>query len=171
MASELALPQAFIAEMIAHAREDAPNEACGVVLRLPGGALRLYRATNAEASPFRFSIPPAELHFLYRTIDACDADLLVIYHSHTKTEARPSPTDMKFARMWESADPWPYWVVVSLQHSQPEVRAWRIEGERATEVGWDVGESPLGSGRLRLETVENPQGRPRITVREVSLSS
>ena len=171
MASELALPQVFIEEMIAHAREDEPHEACGVILRLPDGALRLYRTTNAEASPFRFSIPPVELHFLYRTIDACDADLLVIYHSHTKTEARPSPTDMGFARIWESTDPWPYWVVVSLQNSRPEVRAWRIEDGEAHEVGWDAGDPPPGSGRLRLETVENPQGRPRVAVSEVSLSS
>lgn len=170
MANALTLPQSFIDEMIAHAREDAPNEACGVVLRRADGALKLYRATNAEASPFRFSIPPAELHYLYRIMDARPADLLVIYHSHTKTEARPSPTDLGFARLWESSDPWPYWVVVSLRDPLPDVRAWRIAAGEAHEVGWEAGDPPAGSERLRLETVEDPQGKPRTTVREAPLA-
>ena len=55
VAETLTLPQAFIDEMIAHAREDTPNECCGVVVRFPEGALKLYRASNAEASPYRFS--------------------------------------------------------------------------------------------------------------------
>jgi proteasome lid subunit RPN8/RPN11 len=169
MANDLTLPQAFIDEMIAHAREEEPHEACGVVLRQPDGVLKLYRATNAEASPFRFSIPPTELHFLYRTMDECQADLLVIYHSHTKTEACPSPTDIGFARMSESAAAWPYWVVVSLQHAEPDVRAWRIAAGEPHEISWAIGEPPAGSVRLRLETIENPQGRPRTTVREALL--
>ena len=152
MAETITLPQAFIDEMVRHAREDEPNECCGVITRLPDGALKLFRATNAEASPYRFSIPPGELHYLFKQIEEQDADLFVIYHSHTMTEARPSPTDINFSRMLEGPDPWPYWLLVSLTEDPPSIRIWRMQDGDAAEITLAADGLPAGSTRVRLES-------------------
>ena len=167
MADSLTLPQSFIDEMIVHAREDTPNECCGVVVRYPDGALKLYRTTNAEASPYRFALPPAELHYLFSTIEQQRADLFAIYHSHTQTDARPSLTDLRFAGMLEGPDPWPYWVLVSLSEEPPDVRAWRIQDGRETEVRLRRGDPGAGSWRCRLESSGGPL---KVSVTEVPLS-
>ena len=166
----LTLPQQLIDEMVAHARDDLPNECCGIIARDAAGALTLYRTTNAEASPWRFNIPPQELLHLYNAIEAADADMLVIYHSHVASEARPSPTDLNIARLHRGPNPWPYWVLVSLKDEQPSVRAWRIDESPepdaviANEIALEVGAAPLR--RLALETVE-VEGRPRVREREL----
>lgn len=166
----LTLPQQLIDEMVAHARDDLPNECCGIIARDAVGALTLYRTTNAEASPWRFNIPPQELLHLYNAIEAADADMLVIYHSHVASEARPSPTDLNIARLHRGPNPWPYWVLVSLKDEQPSVRAWRIDESPepdaviANEIALEVGAAP--SRRLALETVE-VEGRPRVREREL----
>ena len=166
----LTLPQQLIDEMVAHARDDLPNECCGIIARDAAGALTLYRTTNAEASPWRFNIPPQELLHLYNAIEAADADMLVIYHSHVASEARPSPTDLNIARLHRGPNPWPYWVLVSLKDEQPSVRAWRIDESPepdaviANEIALEVGAAP--SRRRALETVE-VEGRPRVREREL----
>lgn len=152
MEESITLPEAFVAEMIAHAREDDPNECCGVVVRFGDGRLKLFRATNAEASPYRFSIPAGELHYLFRLLETEGAELFVVYHSHTMTEARPSPTDANFSRMLEGPDPWPYWLLVSLAEEPPSVRIWRMADGEATELRLDDGALPAGSTMVRLET-------------------
>jgi proteasome lid subunit RPN8/RPN11 len=125
----LTLPGEMIDEMIAHAREDAPNECCGIIAGKDGTATRLYRAINAEASPYRYSVDPKDLLRIHRDVDDRDEDFLVIYHSHTHTEAYPSPTDIRLAA-WPEA----YYVLVSLMDEEPVVRAFRIlDGEVAEE--------------------------------------
>ena len=155
----LVLPQAFLDEMVAHAREDQPDECCGVIVRLDDGSLKLMRTTNEEASPFRFRIPAGELNHIFNKVGG---ELLVIYHSHTMTEARPSPTDLNFARMLQGPDPWPYWVVVSLAEEPPSVRAWRIEGADGetvipVEIPLHAGALPPASVRVRLTTTLRDQ--------------
>ena len=160
------IPREFLDAMVAHAREAEPDECCGVVLRFPGGAQSLYRTSNAAdpaQRPFRFDIPAGELLHLYRLMSDRDADHYVVYHSHTMSEARPSPTDLRFARPLVGADPWPYWLLVSLATDPPDVRVWRIveaadddpeavNGVKPVEVGYAVAPLPPGSAMLRLET-------------------
>ena len=160
------IPREFLDAMVAHARETYPDECCGVVLRFPGGAQSLYRTTNAAdpaQRPFRFDIPAGELLHLYRLMSDRDADHYIVYHSHTMSEARPSPTDLRFARPLVGADPWPYWLLVSLATEPPDVRVWRIveaadddpeavNGVKPLEVRYDVAPLPPGSVMLRLET-------------------
>lgn len=166
----LTLPQALVEEMIAHAREDLPNECCGIVSRAADGSLTLYRATNEEASPWRFTIPAQELLHLYNAVERSDGQMLVIYHSHTKSEARPSPTDLRMSLMHRGSDPWPYWVLVSLKDDEPSVRAWRIddgdeiEGVAPTEIDLKIDDSL--ARRVRLETYES-EGRPRVREHEL----
>lgn len=92
-----------------------------------------------------------------------DADHYIVYHSHTMSEARPSPTDLRFARPLVGVDPWPYWLLVSLATEPPDVRVWRIveaadddpeavNGVKPLEVSYDVVPLPPGSALLRLET-------------------
>ena len=117
----LTLPKAMVDEMIAHAQEEAPNECCGIIAGKDGVATRLYRAINAEASPYRYSVEPRDLLRIHRDVDDRDEEFLVIYHSHTHTEAYPSPTDVRLAA-WPEA----YYVLVSLMDETPVVRAFRI---------------------------------------------
>jgi len=118
----LGLPQPFLDDMIAHAREDAPNECCGIIAGDNGRAVKLFRAKNAEASPYRYNVEPKDLFRIYRECDENGWSFLAIYHSHTASEAYPSPTDVRLA-FWPEA----YYVLVSLQDAEkPEVRAFRI---------------------------------------------
>ncbi len=152
MAESVALPREFIDQMVAHSREDQPNECCGVVATYTDGRLKLFRATNAEASPYRFSIPPGELHYLYRTIEEEGGEVLVVYHSHTMSEARPSPTDANFSRMLEGPEDWPYWLLVSLVEEPPSVRIWQMSDGSASELELVTGDLPLGSSMVQLTT-------------------
>ena len=152
MAEPVTLPREFIDQMVAHSREDQPNECCGVVARYADGRLKLFRATNAEASPYRFSIPPGELHYLYRTIEQEDGEVLVIYHSHTMSEARPSPTDANFSRMLEGPEDWPYWLLVSLAEDLPLVRIWQMADGEALELELVAGDLPPDSSMVQLAT-------------------
>ncbi len=126
----LTINQTYVDEMIAHAREDAPNECCGIIAADNGTATKLYRAVNAEASPYRYNVDPKDLLRIYRDLDDRGWDVMVIYHSHTHTEAYPSQTDTRLAA-WPDA----YYVIVSLEdEANPVVRAFRItDGEVAEE--------------------------------------
>ena len=125
----LTLPQAFIDEMITHALEDAPNECCGIIAGQDGRAVKLFRAQNSEASPYRYNVDPKELFRIHRECDDNGWEFIVIYHSHTASEAYPSATDVRLA-FW----PETYYVLVSLmERESPVVRAFRIEDGRVRE--------------------------------------
>jgi proteasome lid subunit RPN8/RPN11 len=129
----------FIDEMVAHAREDLPNECCGILAGRDGRVLKLYRMTNVEASPFRFSMDPGELVEVDREAGDNDWDLLAIYHSHTRSEAYPSDTDVRIAG--GTAELWPNvrYILVSLMHEDnPQVRSFRIADGAITEEQLDV---------------------------------
>lgn len=164
--TSLELPQVLVDEMVAHAREDLPNECCGVIGRAADGSLTLWRATNDQASPWRFNIPPQQVMHIYREIDDVDGDFLVIYHSHVASEARPSPTDLNIARLHKGMTEWPYWVLVSLASEPPSVRAWLIvDGDQPDTVQAEEIELVIGVGegeRRRLEMTE-VDGRPRVS--------
>lgn len=129
----LVLPRAMVDEMIAHAREDLPNEACGIIAGVDGRATKLYRAINAEASPYRYSVDTKDLLRIHKEVDANDWEFMVIYHSHTHTEAYPSPTDVRLAA-WPDA----YYVLVSLKDEEPVVRAFHIVDGDVTEQELEV---------------------------------
>ena len=123
------LEQAYIDEMVAHARQEAPNECCGVLGGKDGRVLKLYRAVNAEASPYRYNVDPKDLLRIYRECESQGWDFLAIYHSHTHTEAYPSPTDVGLAA-WPEA----LYLIVSLAHPErPVVRGFRIAERRVQE--------------------------------------
>jgi [CysO sulfur-carrier protein]-S-L-cysteine hydrolase len=117
-------------EMVAHAHQDAPNECCGMVATRDGDVVRVYRTTNVEASPFRFVIDGAEQLRVYNEIEAAGLELGAIYHSHTRTEPRPSQTDINFSRAW----PGVLWIIVGVNGDGADVRTWRIEDGQVSEA-------------------------------------
>lgn len=117
-------------QMVDHAREEAPNECCGMVAGREGEAVRVFRATNIEHSRLRFMIDPKEQLKIDQEIEAEGLDLTAIYHSHTRTKPEPSETDIIFAKLW----PGVLWVIVGLAGDEPDVRLWRIDDGQAAEA-------------------------------------
>jgi len=118
------ISQSLIDEMVAHARGELPNECCGMVGGRDGVATTVYRAENAEASPLRYSIDAAEQFRLIREIEDAGEELVAIYHSHTKSAAYPSQTDVNLAG-WPEA----VYLIVSLANSEaPDVKGFWIRG-------------------------------------------
>ena len=116
--------------MVAHARGDLPNECCGIVATKDGAAVKLYRATNAEASPVRYSLDPREQYEITMEIEDRGWDLGAIYHSHTKSPAYPSQTDVNLAFYPDAL-----YLIVSLADPEtPDLRAFRIVERRIDEV-------------------------------------
>jgi proteasome lid subunit RPN8/RPN11 len=124
------IPRELYEEMIEHARAEAPNECVGLLASRNGDAVKLYRATNAAASPLRFEIEGSEQIRYHSEIEESGLELGAIYHSHTRTEPAPSQTDISFAAGW----PGVLWVIIGLAGEETEVRAWRIDGARVTEA-------------------------------------
>ncbi len=120
----------LLQEMILHSREEAPDECCGMVASRDGEAVEVHRASNAEASPFRFVIDAREQLQILDEIESAGLDLGAIYHSHTRTEPAPSQTDINFATAW----PGVLWIIVGLSADQAEVRCWRIDDGHVNEV-------------------------------------
>jgi proteasome lid subunit RPN8/RPN11 len=133
----LRISRALLDELIAHAREDAPNECCGVIAVESSGpgeaarAARVYRAVNAAASPLRFEVDGRELLRAIDDIEDHGAELGGIYHSHTRSAPYPSQTDINFAVNWPGVE----WVIVGLAGGgEPEVRSFLIDGPAVREV-------------------------------------
>lgn len=124
----------LLQEMIDHTREEAPNECCGMLSVRAGTAIGVHRATNAEASPFRFVIDGREQLQILNQIESAGSDLGAIYHSHTRTAPEPSQTDINFAQAW----PGVLWVIVGLEGGEVRVRTWRIAAGAAHEVELEV---------------------------------
>ena len=119
----------MVDQVVAHGRRDHPDECCGVIAGKDGAATRLFEMTNAERSPTGFVFDSAEWLRVYRDIDDADEDLLVVYHSHTMTEAYPSRTDVRWAGTTEFA----HWLLVSTRDERDEVRSYTIEDGVVTE--------------------------------------
>ena len=106
----LTIDEATRDAIVAHARRDHPDEACGVVAGPVGTdqPRRFVPMVNAARSPTFYEFDSADLLRLYRDLDAREEELVVIYHSHTATEAFPSRTDIAYA-----SEPGAHYVLVS----------------------------------------------------------
>jgi len=131
----LTIDQATYDAIVAHAKRDHPDEACGVVAG-PEGSDRPQRfvpMTNAAGSPTFYEFDSMELFSLYKEMDARDEVPVVVYHSHTATEAYPSRTDIGLA-----SEPDAHYVLVSTrEHGNTdgavEFRSYRIADGEVTE--------------------------------------
>ncbi|SHG39887.1 M67 family metallopeptidase [Streptoalloteichus hindustanus] len=135
----LVIRRDLVDAMVAHARRDHPDEACGVIAG-PEGSDRPERfvpMTNAERSPTFYRFDSMEQLRVWREMDRAGEAPVVIYHSHTATEAYPSRTDVSYA-----SEPDAHYVLVSTRdpHEQ-ELRSYRIVDGVVTEEPVEVVES------------------------------
>src|SRR4051795_10337838 len=131
----LELRQDLYDEIVAHAKRDHPDEACGVLAGPAGSdrAERLVEMVNAAGSPTFYEFDSTDLLQLYRAMDQNDEEPVVIYHSHTATEAYPSRTDIGLAM-----EPNAHYVLVSTREhgnneGPVEFRSYRIVDGEVTE--------------------------------------
>jgi proteasome lid subunit RPN8/RPN11 len=125
----------LIDEIVSHAREEAPNECCGMVGGTDGRATRVYPARNAEGSPLRYSIHPRDQFRIVSEIEERGEEIAAIYHSHTASPAEPSQTDINLADNW----PDPVYLICSLADpAAPTVRGFAIRDRQVREVELDV---------------------------------
>jgi [CysO sulfur-carrier protein]-S-L-cysteine hydrolase len=114
------IPASIYAELVAHALEEAPNEACGLVITRQGVAERYVHGRNAAASPYRFELEvPPETWFLED--EGYD---LAVFHSHLSSPPRPSRTDVENIGLWEGK---PYLI---LSVGTDTIAGWTIAGGR-----------------------------------------
>jgi proteasome lid subunit RPN8/RPN11 len=117
--------------ILAHARRDHPDEACGVVAGAAGSdtPTRHIPMLNAARSPTFYEFDSADLLALYREMDDNDEEPIVVYHSHTATEAYPSRTDISYA-----SEPNAHYVLVSTRaEDTTDFRSFRIVDGVVTE--------------------------------------
>jgi [CysO sulfur-carrier protein]-S-L-cysteine hydrolase len=113
----------IVEEIVTHARQEAPNECCGMIGARDGEATSLYRARNAEASPLRYTVHPQDQFRIMEQIDERGEQLAAIYHSHTGSPAYPSQTDVNLAENW----PDPLYLICSVADpDSPDLRAFAI---------------------------------------------
>jgi proteasome lid subunit RPN8/RPN11 len=118
------ISQALIEEMVAHARDDLPNECCGMIGGKDGEATVVRRVANSAASPLRYEMDPQEQYNALKSIEDDGGELMAIYHSHTKSAAYPSQTDVNQAVAW----PEQIYVIVSLQdRDTPDVKGYWLK--------------------------------------------
>ena len=125
----------LVDQIVRHARADHPDEACGVIAGPVGSGKpeRFIPMINAARSPTFYEFDSADLFKLYREMDDRDEEPVVIYHSHTATEAYPSRTDISLA-----AEPGAHYVLVSTRQTGQddgpyEFRSYRIVDGVVTE--------------------------------------
>ena len=135
----LKIRQDLVDAMIAHARADHPDEACGVIAGPAGtdSPQRFIPMVNAARSTTFYEFDSADLLRLYREMDARDEEPVVIYHSHTATQAYPSRTDVSYA-----SEPNAHYVLLSTRSEEStEVRSFRILDGEVTEEKVEITES------------------------------
>ena len=139
-------------EMIGHTLTGLPDEACGLLVGSYGGeeATHIFPTANAAASALLYEIDPKEMLAVDRAARALGADIMGVFHSHTHTDAYPSPTDVA-----QALDPGWHYVLVSLRDTHPVVRSYRI-------VEGVITEEPVEVPGLGEEPGEKPNKEPGV---------
>lgn len=113
----MVVPPEIREQLVAHALQEAPNEACGLVAFRDGVAERYLPGENALGSPYRFELRPRDPADFFLEDEGYE---LAVFHSHPVTEPRPSRTDLENIGLWEGR---PYLI---LRADTGELRGWRI---------------------------------------------
>jgi proteasome lid subunit RPN8/RPN11 len=119
------VPPAILEQLVAHAREEAPNEACGLVAFRDGVAERYLPGENVLASPYRFELKPRDPADFFLEDEGYE---LAVFHSHPETEPKPSRTDVENIGLWEGR---PYLI---LRADTRELLGWRIVNGRVESL-------------------------------------
>ena len=126
----LRLTDATHAEVVAHALDAVPEEACGLLAGVPGRdkVELVYRCRNAAESSRLYELDPLDHLKADRDAERKGLEIIGVYHSHTHTDSYPSPTDVA-----QAPDPEWHYVIVSLRDVAPVVRSFRIVDEGIEE--------------------------------------
>ncbi len=124
----LAFRNGTFAEMIGHAYDGYPLEACGLLVGRGQQVERFVACANEAASARIYSIPAKQLLRAERDADDAGLEIIGVFHSHTHTEPYPSPTDVE-----QAPDPGWHYVIVSLKREAPETRSYRIAAGEISE--------------------------------------
>ena len=128
------IARGLVDEIVRHAREEAPNECCGIVAGEDGSAVRIFRAANADESPVRYNLDSRDQYRIMMEIEEHGWTMAAIYHSHTRSPAYPSQTDVNLAFYPDAL----YLIVSIAEPDRPELRAFRIVDGRIDEAAVTV---------------------------------
>ncbi|HEV2754337.1 MAG TPA: M67 family metallopeptidase [Actinomycetota bacterium] len=134
---DLQMTRALADEMVEHCRAWYPKEGCGMLAMKDGEIVKVFKMTNTENSPVRYALHGKEQLAAENTIAANGWELGGIFHSHTHTEAVPSPTDVR-----KAIEPVPY-VIVSFADDPPSIRAFWINKADPQDEDGEVEEIPV----------------------------
>jgi proteasome lid subunit RPN8/RPN11 len=129
------LPRSMLDRIVAQARDEAPNECCGMIATRDGAAVELHPARNAAASPLRYEIDPLEQYRIQTAIEDAGLELGAIYHSHTRSAPEPSQTDINLAFYPDAL-----YVIVGVAGEEADVRAWRIADGTVEQAALEIEE-------------------------------
>jgi proteasome lid subunit RPN8/RPN11 len=129
------IPRSMLDRIVAQARDEAPNECCGMIAARDGTAVTLHPARNAAASPLRYEIDGMEQYRIQSAIEDAGDDLGAIYHSHTRSAPLPSQTDINLAFYPDAL-----YIIVGVAGEEADVRAWRIADGSVEEAGLEIEE-------------------------------
>ncbi|MBK5223284.1 MAG: M67 family metallopeptidase [Acidimicrobiia bacterium] len=126
----LHLPVSVLNEMVGHAYDGLPNEACGLLVGRPdrGDVVRFVATRNIAESSKVYTVDPREHLRADREAEADGLEVIGVMHSHTHTTAYPSPTDVA-----QAPDPSWHYLIVSLRDDAPSTRSYRIVDGNITE--------------------------------------
>ena len=145
MSSEFAQPTVRLTEsqyatIVGNCYDGLPDEACGLLTGPLGGngeptgvVSEARPCRNADASAVTYTVDPRDMLGAMRAAEAVGDEIIGVWHSHTHTDAYPSPTDVR-----QSVDPAWIYVIVSLRDQAPVLRAYRIRSERIAELGVEL---------------------------------
>jgi proteasome lid subunit RPN8/RPN11 len=132
----LRLTESQYATIVGHCYDGLPDEACGLLVGPmtgkgePTGSISEARpCRNADASAITYTVDPRDMLAAMRAAEANGDEIVGVWHSHTHTDAYPSPTDVR-----QAVDPAWFYVLVSLRDGAPVLRSYRIRDETIAEV-------------------------------------
>jgi [CysO sulfur-carrier protein]-S-L-cysteine hydrolase len=129
------IARSMLDQIVAQARDEAPNECCGIVGARDGEAVTLYPVRNAAASPLRYEMDPRDQLRVFEALDEAELDVGAIYHSHTRSAPEPSQTDINLAFYPDAL-----YLIVGVAGEEDDVRAWRIADGQVSAAPLEVEE-------------------------------
>jgi [CysO sulfur-carrier protein]-S-L-cysteine hydrolase len=130
------IARSMVDQIVAQARDEAPNECCGIIGTRDGRAVKVYPVRNAAASPLRYEIDPRDQLRVFEALDDAALEVGAIYHSHTRSAPEPSQTDINLAFYPDAV-----YVIVGVAGEEDDVRAWHITDGQVSEAPLEVEES------------------------------